>query len=247
MPMCLSAHIYAFARLLLVLALTACSRETELPLPDVTTDDLLERGQGELANGTAAAAISSFRMVLHRDSLHAEALAGLAQAYRMQGKRRPAARYMRRAVSQTYAAGLTALHDGDSTGAATRFRYALRLHPKHPLAPLRLGELARAKGDLDKAIELFQQAIEVNPEYSESFLKLGDAYAETHRPTEAREAYERAIELNINTFGAYMGLGRLHADEGAWSLAADNYGKALLIQPGSTEARAGAARARQNL
>lgn len=231
----------------LVLLIAACSNQSERPLSEMTTPELLLRARTMRGGGNLAAAIVSYRMVLHRDSLNADALGGLATVYRAQGKARASERYLRKAVYLTYTRGLATLEEGDSTTAAAAFEHTLELLPRHPLALVRLGDMARGRSDVDGAVELYRRAAGANPDYAESYIKLGDACIEAGLDSEARDAYESAIQANLNAFEAYMGLARLDAAGGAWAGAAEQYRKALLIRPQSAAARSGLSRARQNL
>ncbi|MFH1568278.1 MAG: tetratricopeptide repeat protein [Gemmatimonadota bacterium] len=226
---------------------SGCSRSGDGAVPSASKDQLLQLGAASLERGEPAAAIASYRMVLHRDSLNVDALAGLSQAYRAQGRGYPADQYLRRAVYLTYTQGLAALESKDRDAARRAFERTLGLLPQHPLALIRLGDMARQDGLQPAAIEYYRRATGANPDYSEAYIKLGDACAAAGQTEQATAAYETAVQLNLNAFDAYVGLGRIYSLNGNWQMAADQFGKALLIQPQSEAARSGLARARQNL
>jgi len=225
----------------------ACGSPDEPSLAAMTTSELLARGRTRHELGELGAAVAAYRMVLHRDSLNAIALGGLSSVYGDQGRKRAAQRYMRKAIHLAYTAGLGSLGRGDTTAALVSFDRTLALLPRHALALIRLGDVARARGDADGAIGYYRRAAEANPNFAESSLKLGAVCAQVGRDADARAAYEAAIAANLNAFDAYVGLAELDTAAGQWAAAADQYGKALLIRPDSEAAQSGLNRARRNL
>lgn len=225
----------------------ACSGPQEPPPSTLTTPQLLERAAAQRGRGDLASAVAAYRMVIHRDSLNADALGGLAAVYGTQGRSLAADRYLRKAIHLTYSRGQSALSEGDSAGAVAAFEKTLTFLPRHPLALLRLGDVAYARGDAEGAIDWYRRAASANPDLAESHIKLGAACVDAGREAEARDAYESAIRANINAFEAYVGLGGLDAASGDWAAAAEQYGKALKVRPQSSAAMNGLSRARQNL
>ena len=192
-------------------------------------------------------ATEGFRRALRQDSSSVEALTGLAGVYEAKGSSKLADQYRRRAFFILYNRGLEWAAEGRPDRARTAFNRALEAMPDHPLAFLRLGELARAEGRLDSAIACFERAVAANPHYSESSVLLGKALASAGDSGGARQAFERAIEANINSLEAYLGLGALFAEESRWLEAAAQYEKALLVDPRSDIAFRGLEQARTRL
>ena len=229
------------------LAVLACSQsEPRDPLP-LDPAGLVTLGKLRLANGDDRRAIASFRTALLQDSLNSQAMAGLSLAYGVQKKVELAAVFLCRASSATYESGLASIDRGDDKGAEAAFNYALELVPRHPLALIRLGDIAGERGEQNRAIELFERAAEANPGYAESFVRLGHAHALQRDAAKATAAFERAIEVNINSAGAYMGLGDLLSGEAKWAAAEEQYEKLLLINPQSEAATAALERVREQL
>jgi len=223
---------------------SACSDSTSAPSANSTAPQFIAHGRTQLRAGRVDAAIASFRMALLRDPQNPDALAELAGMYQTLGRAGPSDRYLRRALHLTYTRGLDALAAGDTSGAAANFEHTIQLLPQHPLALVRLGDIARQSSKVEEAIGLYRRATEANPHYAESFLRLGDTCAQVGRQDEARSAYERAIDANINAFDAYVGLGRILAGSNDWAGAADNLRKA---RPDSPAVKSALERAQRNL
>ena len=232
---------------LIGVALLACSQADYSDKQPLDPAGLVEQGKLRLSDGDASRAIASFRTALLQDSLNSEAMAGLSRAYGLQKRVELAAVYLRRASAAAYEIGIAALDSGEYERAEAAFNHALDMVPRHPLALIRLGEIAGRKGERIRAIELFERATEANPGYAEGFVRLGSEHALQQDPEKARAAFERAIEVNINSPGAYMGLGDLLSSEGRWVDAANQYDKVLLIDPQSEAAKTALRRVRDQL
>ncbi len=209
--------------------------------------ELLASGRQQTADMELRDAIGSFRMVLHRDSTNADAMAGLAQVYRLQKRPTAADAHLRAAIFSTYTRGLERLEEGNEDAAAAAFEHALRIHPEHTLALIELGKMALGNRRKDEALSYLQRAFAANPDYSQVHVHLGNVYAALERFDEARVAYERAIQLNANAIGAYAGLGSILSRREKWAEAVRQYEKALLVDPDSEAAQEGLRQAQANL
>lgn len=231
---------------LLPLASLSCGPPDEVPA-EAGTEELLAWARGQRDAGRLDSAVEGFRRALRQDSSSVEAITGLAAAYDAKGLDGLAEQYRRRAFSIHYGQGLEWLGSERRDRARSAFGRALGVMPDHPLALLRLGELAQAEGRLDSAIAWFERAVSANPGYSESSILLGQALARAGDAERARQAFERAIENNINALDAYLGLGALFAEESRWLEAAAQYERALRVNPGSEVALRGLEQARTRL
>lgn len=231
--------------LILVASLSACGDDE--PGAEATTAELLSWAEGRVDDADLDRAITGYRRVLQRDSLHVEALVQLARIYDRQGRPDPADRYRRRAFHGQYNQAVAHVEADRPDSAYPYLRRAVGVMPKHPMAHLLLGDLERRAGRLDSAIVHYQTAVEANPRFAESLMKLGDSYLEAERFDDAKSAFERAIAANINSLDAYLGLGAILSKEGEWAGAIENFEKALLINPRSAPARDGLERARDRL
>ena len=231
---------------LLPLVFLSCGPPEEVPA-EARADELLAWAREQREAGRPGRAIEGFRRALRLDSSSVEALAGLAGAYDARGLSELAEQYRRRAFFIHYTRGLEWLGDDRRDRAKSAFSRALVVMPRHPLALLRLGELAQAEGRLDSAIVCFERAVSANPGYPESSILLGKALARAGDTDRARQAFERAIEINVNALDAYLGLGALFSEESRWLEAAVQYEKALRVNPRSEVALRGLEQARARL
>ena len=224
----------------------SCGPPEEVPAA-AGTSELLAWARHQQSEGRLERATEGFRRALRQDSSSVEALDGLAGVYEAKGLSRLARKYRGQLFFIHYNSGLEWLAQGRPDRARPAFDLALGAVPDHPLALLRLGELAQAEGRLDSAIACFQRAVAANPGYSESSILLGKALARSGDADGARQAFEGAIESNINALDAYLGLGALFAEESSWPEAAAQYEKALRVNPRSVAAQRGLEQARTRL
>ena len=224
-----------------LLLFQACSKTPS------TLEEYLDQGDRQFDQGKITEAITSYRLALFQDTLNPVILARLSNAYAARGNPTAADRYLSKAYNLTYQRGIEALQAGDDSTAFAAFEQTLQIHPPHPLALNRLGEIYQARGQEDKAIQHFEKSTEVQPDFAETFLRLGQLYLSRRETAKAQRAFERAIEANINATNAYLGLGEIFLQEKNWTKAADNFNNALLIQPHSQAARKGLEKARQHL
>ena len=224
----------------------SCGPPEEVPA-EAGTPELLAWARYQQSEGRLERATEGFRRALRQDSSSVEALDGLAGVYEAKGLSQLARQYRGRLFFIHYNSGLEWLAQGRPNRARPAFDLALGAVPDHPLALLRLGELAQAEGRLDSAIACFERAVAANPDYSESSILLGKALARAGDADGARQAFERAIEININALDAYLGLGALFAEESSWPEAAAQYEKALRVDPRSEVAQRGLEQARKRL
>ncbi|MEE2656873.1 MAG: tetratricopeptide repeat protein [Candidatus Latescibacterota bacterium] len=227
--------------------MVACGR-SDTPSANASVDDLLTLAQRRLGEDDIRGAIGAYRMALARDSTNARALNELGRIFALQSRDEAAQRYLRRAFQSYYEQGVKAWEESrDTTAARAAFRLAARALPNHPLAALRVGEIAEAAGDFEGAIGHYELAVSVNPRFAQSYIKLGSACLAANRLDQARSAFSKAVELNINALDAYLGLGRLASLDENWAAAEVEFQKALLIDPDSPVATEGLKKARARL
>ena len=239
-------HLSGFLPLVFCCLSASCGPPEEVPA-EAGTSELLAWARHQQSEGRLERATEGFRRALRQDSSSVEALDGLAGVYEAKGLSRLARQYRGRLFSIHYNSGIEWLAQDRPDRARPAFDLALNALPDHPLALLRLGEMAQAEGRLDSAIACFERAAAANPGYSESFILLGKALAKAGDAHGARQAFERAIENNINAIDAYLGLGALLAEESSWPEAAAQYEKALRVNPRSVVAQRGLEEARTRL
>ena len=242
----LSQGLLGIALLAVACLFAFCGPSDEVPA-EAGIAELLAWAQRQRAADRLDRATEGFRRALRQDSSSVEALTGLAGVYEAKGLSELAEQYRGRAFFIHYSRGLEWLAKDRPDRARSAFGQAHGVMPNHPLALLRLGELAQAEGRQDSAIACFQRAVAANPLYSESSILLGKALSSAGDTDGARQAFERALEININALDAYLGLGALLAEESRWLEAADQYEKALIVDPRSEVALLGLEQARARL
>ena len=211
------------------------------------TADAIVAYQHALAKDSLKAATSTGQRSPYPDSLRAEILARLSKAYSLQKNYANADRYLRLAMNIPFEKGLHHLESGDEEAAIRAFEHTLEIHPQHPLALNRLGDLVLSRKQEDKALEYYEQSAQANPTFSETFIKLGQLYAGQNAREKAKQAFEHAIQMNINAVDAYLGLGQLLLQEEEWAAAAAQFDKVLLIKPKHTVALKALKQARRHL
>lgn len=224
------------------LFLASCSSD-----PPSTSEEFVQQGDRQIRSGDLPAAIGSYRMALHRDSLNPVIIGRLSRAYQLRGQTAPALKYARWTANLFYEKGGASLRVGDQSAALSAFEQTLEYFPKHPLALNRMGEIHLARGEKESALELFERSVEANPQFAETYIRLGDLHLSDGELDKAKQAFGKAIEANLNASQAYLGLGQIFLREEDWAAAADSFKKALMVRPDSPSAQAGLAQARRHL
>ncbi len=85
---------------------------------------------------------------------------------------------------------------GDTEGAATEFRRAIKDNPRDLSARYNLGTALLELGQWEEAAVQFMVATEGHPRYHEAWIGLGKARAGQGRTADARELWERALALD---------------------------------------------------
>jgi serine/threonine-protein kinase len=187
--------------------------------------------------------MSYFNQALDRDPLYAEAYAGLAAGYVVQGSNAwaPAAEVypkaraaVQRAIeldsnlsdAHSTLAGIALFYDWDLPGAEREFQRAIELNPNSARAHQWYGILLYYSRRFDKAEEQFRRAKEVNPLAIQIDMTLVMLY-------EAEHNYDRAIELARRVLSQHEHslphalLGLLYADEKQFKDAIEHGQKAV--------------------
>jgi tetratricopeptide (TPR) repeat protein len=86
--------------------------------------------------------------------------------------------------------------EGDSEGALTAAREAMRLDPTSPAPYLALARIAQRQGAYDKALEHLRRAWGIAPADVRVLLAVARAAERANQPADARLALERAVELD---------------------------------------------------
>jgi len=141
-------------------------------------------------------------------------------------------------------AAMMAAEDGRSSEARLELEKVLDLNPKSEIALLQLGELELRAGTYAKASEYLKRARELRPEDSTAAFYAGQALEKAGDLAGARDALEAAVKLAPRqSADARVLLGQVYLGLKNPQAAEDQFEAALLLQPGSVDARVGLARA----
>lgn len=117
----------------------------------------------------------------------------------------------KRAEAETlFYRGSHCMEAGDSAGAETCFREAVRIDPEFAEAYANLGLLSEGR-DVVAAEQYYWRSIELNPAYPQTHLNLGVLLANQKRFAEAELAYSQAIVLAPDSPAGWSNLGVLYA------------------------------------
>lgn len=225
----------------------------ETPERELSSHELFERGMALLRRydkaGHIDRAIADFQRALGRDANHAPALAGLADAYRLdyfRGSQDPqrleqALAAAERAVEANehlalarVSLGMIAYEMGRLDAAALELERALQIEPLNGNARYGLGKVEEARGNLARAEEHYLRAIATAPDVWVFHSRLGSLYFRSGRYDEAEIAFSRHLELTPDSFVGYRNLGATYYMQDRLPEAATQFQKALHIQPDKT-------------
>ena len=187
-----------------------------------------------------ARAIESFEQALAVDPDYAEAYAGLATIYSMQGifDMLPPAEASERtrtnaqkalaldpdlAEAHTVLGGYYQAHAWDSEAAERHHRRALELDPNYSTAHFWYGNYLTAMGRYEEAVAHKRTAIELDPLSAQLSWALGITYLVADRPDAALEHFRDALELDSLYAPARAGIGAVHEARGELEEAAARY------------------------
>jgi TolB-like protein/DNA-binding SARP family transcriptional activator/Tfp pilus assembly protein PilF len=174
-----------------------------------------------------ARAIEYYEQAIEADSRYAEAYAGLATVYSMQGifgiatPEEAAERtrdYALKALAldadvaeaHTVMGGYYQAHAWDSDAAEREHLRALELDPNYSTAHFWYGNFLTAMRRHDQAIAHKQKAVELDPLSPQLSWALGLSFLVARRYHEALEQFGNAIELDSSYTAAYTGMGDVY-------------------------------------
>jgi TolB-like protein/Tfp pilus assembly protein PilF len=204
-------------------------------------------------------AIEYFERALEEDPQYAQAYAGLASVYAMQGEQgylapEEARQRTRSAVLQaiqfdgelaeahTVLGGYLYAYAWNWEAAERQFLRAIELDPNYPTAHHWYGNLLTAMGRFDDAIGAKKKALELDPLVPVLMESLASTLARAGRHGEAFEAYQSAIELDSTYWRAHSGLGSLYEATGRMDEAVRARRRAAEFSSGNVNAKAALAR-----
>jgi len=105
--------------------------------------------------------------------------------------------------------GLLLLEKGNYTGAADRFRQALREDPAAPGLHYELGILALRANDKDGAAQEFTEELRLHPTHAQSYYQLAEQRDRDGKVDEAWELYGKALQFEPDFADAQVGKCRI--------------------------------------
>jgi len=194
-------------------------------------------GDKHLAKGKYNAAISAYRLALHKDTLDYVIWARLAKVYSAQGNIGAATTYLRKSAAGFLGAGQNAMDSGNDSLAFVHYSNLLDLDPSNSMAHIFLGDIHNRSGDKRNAISCYLKATKLDSLNYNTWVRLGNVYRQSKDTKRAVDAYKKAIRFNINSHPSYMGLGSIYLARQEFNLAEDYFNTALLVKPDLAEAR----------
>jgi tetratricopeptide (TPR) repeat protein len=212
-----------------------------------------DSGLASLAQGDAAAALSSFRNATALSPEFARAHHCAALALRELGRTSEAIEAFQRAIDLQFDSvdsivGMGEVHAelGNNEDAQDCFQLALAFDCDCSSAHSNLGRLLLRSGELDAALEHHTRLLALQPSSAQAHFEGAQTYARRAEVQNAVEHYLRAVELQPDFAEAYVNLGMLHLSTlGNPAAAQALFEQALKIRPDFLEARANLALALQ--
>lgn len=193
--------------------------------------------------GEHEAAIASYGEALKLQPNFALASVNLGHALRGQGLAEQAVDCYRRALAINpdlaeahNDLGNALLESGQPVQAVASYERAIALRPDLAGAHSNLGSALRDLGHLDMAIDSYQRALALRPNSAELLNNLSIAFRLSHRHQEAEASAREAHLISPTLAAPLVSLSKLKADLGEFAQAEELLGRALALDPDSSEA-----------
>ena len=196
--------------------------------------------------GRADDGIQMYRRALARDQEHVTALRGLRDLAARHGRWSEALpaqeRLVRvatredRAAEEAWLAGIqyelgrALLAAGDASGAASRFRDALRTRPDFLPAALALGDVHAKAGETREALRVWERAIETEP-IPPLLSRIEQRYRADGRPARMISLYQDVATRHPENLAIAFGLGRAYFELAMLDEAAEQFRKLEVQAP----------------
>lgn len=209
----------------------------------------LERLERYDKKGHVNEAVAHFQRALTLEPESAPALAGLADAYRLdyfRGSQDPQRLQQARAAAERavqldgflararVSLGMVYVEQGRLDEAVAEFERALELEPSNGDARYGLGRVAESRSDFNAAESHYRAAMAQEPETWYFPSRLGTLLFQAARYDEAEDAFRRHAALAADSAAAYRNLGATHYMQGRIGEAAEQFQRSLEIQADPT-------------
>lgn len=123
----------------------------------------------------------------------------------------------------------------DAEQAASSYRNALELYPKHPEAYLSLAQLLTDEDRIEEALEILRRMAKQPDLARTAFTSIGNLLAGRKQYDEAAQSYRQAIEAEPKDTNAYLGLALLYQRQGKLDDMEGVLEQALIAVPNDPE------------
>lgn len=213
-------------------------------VPSLNISATLEAACGHLAAGQLAAAETLCRQILRVNPDEPEALSCLATIAFHLGRTDQAIALIGAAIaahptSTEYLNNLGTMlrTQGKYAEAIASLRQALAHTPTHALVHYNLANCLRDQRDLVGAAHSYAAAIAAQADFADAHFHLGNVLAEQGQIDAAAERFLATIAIQADHAGACYNLGNARTDQGRLEEAVLAYRRAIVIDPGFSEAR----------
>ncbi|HET8579259.1 MAG TPA: tetratricopeptide repeat protein [Methylomirabilota bacterium] len=210
------------------------------------TETLLAVAEDYLKLGRPDDAIAMYRRILARDRDHLTALRGLRdvavgrerweEGLEAQERLVQVVPREGRAAEEGWLAGLqyelgrSLLAAGNTAGAITRFKEALRLQPDFVPAALALGDTQLKAGEAREALRSWERGVEAQPALP-LLARIEQLHRDEGRPTRMISLYEEAARRQPENLAVAFGLGRVYFELAMLDEAAEQFEKMEVRAP----------------
>lgn len=169
----------------------------------------LTLGNLNVAQGHTGLGMQELEQAEQADPTSAEVHAGLAEAYRIQGRLQDAKREFQTSIDLApyewrwpYLRGALELDAGDYRSAESDFRTALKETPDNSLILVNLGITLRKEGRLAEAQKAYEQSLALSP-LENTMISLGNVLLFEQKIPEAVAMYRRAVQADPSDWFAW--------------------------------------------
>lgn len=169
----------------------------------------LTLGNLNIAQGHTGLGMQELQQAQQMDPMSAEVHAGLAEAYRIQGRLDDARKEFQTAIDLApdewrwpYLRGALELDAGDYQDAESDFGTALKKTPDNSLILVNLGITLRKEGRLAEAQSAYEQSLALNPQEN-TMISLGNVLLFEQKISEAVAMYRRAVQTDPSDWFAW--------------------------------------------